>query len=103
MINYLIITWSFQIYSVAVRIKGKHTKRQKKRKKKQQQQKKTLGTVEAWTRTTCMTRYLPDHWATEDDTQDRVINIIFKAFSSGFLPVKVVSCWLKNKQSLSWT
>ena len=105
MINYLIITWSFQICSVAVRIKGKHTKRSKKAKKETTttEKKHPLGTVEDWTRTACMPRYLPGQWATEEDTEDCVINIIFKAFFSGFLLINVVSCSLKNKQSVSWT
>ena len=47
MINYLIITWSFQICSVAARIKENKPRDKKKRKKKRQQQKKTPDTVEA--------------------------------------------------------
>ena len=73
----------------------------KKEKQKLQQQEKKLDTVEAWTPTVCMPRHLPDHWATEQNTEDCVKNIMFKAFSCGFCRWTSFHAGPKNKLSES--
>ena len=63
---------------------------------KQQPKKKTAALLKIETGLPECQVIISDHWATEENTENFIENIVFRAFSPLILPVNAVQCWSRR-------